>query len=93
MQGIIKGLGVQEEAKDYAVIFMCCVSLPMAILLGLYCGYGLEGMWYGFCLGTLALGLKYQWLIMQQDWEAISRKIRSKQDEEATTAVIVWDAP
>jgi len=76
MQGIIKGLGVQEGAQSSALWSFCAISLPMAYYFGFKLEWGLPGIWYGYSIGLINLNVLYAILIFQSsDWDEISRGI------------------
>ena len=83
MQGIIKGLGVQEGAQSAALFCFCCICIPCAYLFGFKLEMGLPGMWYGYSIGILVLNLMYGYLIVtDSDWDAISKRVQEEMQEE-----------
>jgi MATE family multidrug resistance protein len=57
------GAGVLRGAGDTRFPFLAnlvghyCVGLPVAILLGLYLGHGVIGLWWGLCAGLTAVAI------------------------------------
>ena len=76
LQGVIKGLGIQQRAQNSALVSFFCVGLPSAYLLAFHYGYGIEGLWYGYSIGLLILVLLYSFLIFTADWNEIVKNIR-----------------
>ena len=76
LQGVIKGLGIQQRAQNSALVSFFFVGLPSAYLLAFHYGYGIEGLWYGYSIGLLILVLLYSFLIFTADWNEIVKNIR-----------------
>ena len=71
MNGVIKGLGIQQEAKNYAFISFFFVGLPSSYMLGIRLEQGIYGLWYGFAIGLFVLNSFYINLITSTNWEDI----------------------
>jgi Na+-driven multidrug efflux pump len=46
-----------------------CVMLPFGYYWGgVYCGYGLMGLWAGMSLAWLVATIIFTWIVMRTDW-------------------------
>lgn len=59
LNGVIKGLGLQNKAQNFAFVSYFFIGLPSAYVFGIHLGFGLNGLWYGFAIGLLALTFFY----------------------------------
>lgn len=55
----LRGLAYVRPMIQVAFISYFVISLPLAYLLGIPMGYGLEGVWYSFPFGLTAAALQY----------------------------------
>jgi Na+-driven multidrug efflux pump len=65
MQGVIKGLGIQEQAQTPALICFLFISTPCAYVCGFMLEGGLAGMWYGYGIGMIILIIFYLIMIIR----------------------------
>lgn len=89
LQGVIKGLGIQQKAQNSAIFSFFFVGLPAAYLLAFRLGFGIEGLWYGYSMGLLTLCVMYSAILLQSDWDQVAKEIRRrlKESEEALPGV------
>ena len=74
--GVIKGLGLQDQAQNYAMFSFFLISLPASYLFSLTFEYGINGLWYGFSIGLFVLILFYLKLILFSNWNHIVIEIQ-----------------
>jgi MATE family multidrug resistance protein len=55
--GILRGVGETRPAAAFNLLGYYVLGLPLAYVLAFPLGYGLPGVWWGFCLGLLVVAL------------------------------------
>lgn len=70
LQGVVKGLGLQEEAQKSAGISFFLVGLPCAYLVASdkFLGLGTTGLWYGYLVGLVLLVVLYSRMLLNVDY-------------------------
>jgi MATE family multidrug resistance protein len=55
--GVLRGAGDTRFAFVANLVGHYCVGLPVAVLLGIYLGHGVIGLWWGLCAGLTAVAI------------------------------------
>lgn len=78
LQGVVKGLGLQEEAQKSAGISFFLVGLPCAYFVSSDAGLGLGelGLWYGYLVGLILLIVLYTRMLMNIDMVEIIQRVK-----------------
>ena len=69
---IVNALRASGDAKfplATGLIFMCGLSLPLGYFLGIYLGWGIIGVWIGFCADEWLRGLANTWRWRSKKWQ------------------------
>lgn len=86
LQGVFRGIGKQLFAFYMIVVSFYIIGLPLAYLIGIYWGMGLDGLWIGLAIGVSVLALSYIYLckfyfnwqkIADDAWERSERDLNS----------------
>lgn len=73
--GVVRGIGLQVQAQNLALISYLLVGLPSCYLMGIYLEFGFQGLLYGQGLGLLFILFLLGQLIASTDFEEESFKI------------------
>ena len=74
LNGFMKSMGKQCQATTI-VIFTCYIfQTALVYMLGIYFGYGLQGIYIGFTISTAILGLQYSICICFFDFDEIYKE-------------------
>lgn len=84
--GALRGMGRQHLCAGVNIVTFYCFALPLGIWLA-YHGWGLKGLWIGFCAALWSAGI-LEWIIVAcTRWEKeVSRTFR-RMDSHDTTEV------
>ena len=77
LNGVIKGLGLQQKAQKFAFISFFFISLPSAYIIAIRYEFGINGLWYGFAIGLLVINISYIFLIKSANWDTIVLDIQN----------------
>jgi len=69
IDGLFRGLGKQGTAFKVKLCCMWGIRLPTAGYLALYCGLGVQGIWWGSTIGLLITMIVYVFLALRIDWD------------------------
>ena len=65
------------------IISFYVVGLPLGYLIGIYYGYGLNGLWGGMIVGIFILASSYMYLsLVYFDWEKIANEAEERANDE-----------
>ncbi len=70
---IVNALRASGDAKfplATGLIFMWGLSLPLGYFLGIYLGWGIIGVWIGFCADEWLRGLANTWRWRSKEWQS-----------------------
>lgn len=88
LQGVVKGLGLQEEAQKYTGLCFFLVGLPCAYFVssnnGL--GFGEHGLWYGYLVGLVLLVTLYSRMLWNVDFTEVIKRVLEQNEEEERLA-------
>ena len=67
--GVIKALGLQDEAVKYYLISFWVISLSLAIWLGFYTSLGYYGIRFAILAAQIFLFFNFTFMVDNADWE------------------------
>ena len=75
--GALRGMGKQNVATRLIFAGFFLIGHPLSIILCFYAGLGMQGITFGFIIGSLSMGLLiYISIACFSNWEEISSQIR-----------------
>lgn len=82
MQSMIKALGLQKKVEVFSIFNNLIVGVPMAYLMAIPCGFGINGLWYGESVGLVLNLIGNSYIVFTSDWKEISQKCQDEMDRE-----------
>lgn len=71
LAGALRGAGDTRTTLYVGGASMWCVRLSIAYLLGLHFGWGIPGIWIGWCSDWCVRGVSFLWLFKRGNWRRI----------------------
>ena len=72
VQGIFRGSGRQALAATYNFVAFYVVGIPLAYVLGVRMGFGVEGLWWGITSGLCVIAIGGTIAILRSDWRKLA---------------------
>ena len=72
MLSAIKALGLQDRVQRFSMVNIFFVGLPLAYIMAIKLGFGINGLWFGQAIGFSLNLFGYGILVLTADWEQIS---------------------
>jgi MATE family multidrug resistance protein len=76
--GALRGAALQLAAAGINVVSYTVVGLPLAWALAIKAGWGLEGIWWGFCCAVLTAFVLAMLALGSVKWDEKARLAREK---------------
>ncbi|MCA9712442.1 MAG: MATE family efflux transporter, partial [Myxococcales bacterium] len=64
--GILRGLGATRPAAVFNLVGYYALALPLSAVAVLHLGLGLQGLWWGLCVGLAAIASALVWWIRRR---------------------------
>ena len=75
----MRGLGKQLHATLVVLISSYLVALPCSFYFGVYCGWGVRGLWFGCANGMIFENLIYYILLTHSvNWRRLALEVSNK---------------
>jgi len=68
LRGVIKALGLQKKAACINLSGHWGINITLQLLLGVYFGWGLDGLWIGKVLNEYYICSMYYFVLKKADW-------------------------
>jgi len=82
MSGILRGMG---RMAITGIVYICAyygIMLPVGCLLAFKAGWGVEGIWWAFALGTSIATLIFSVVLNKTNWNSLAGSISKKMEAE-----------
>ncbi|KAF5402918.1 Multidrug and toxin extrusion protein [Paragonimus heterotremus] len=66
--GIIRGAGLQYVGATICIVTLYIIGAPLGVCLIFFAHMGLEGLWWGLCVGIILSAVIYVTTILRLDW-------------------------
>ncbi|KAA3673704.1 multidrug resistance protein, MATE family [Paragonimus westermani] len=66
--GIVRGAGLQYVGATICIVTLYIVGAPLGVCLIFFAHMGLEGLWWGLCVGIILSAVIYVTTILRLDW-------------------------
>ena len=82
VQGIFRGSGRQALAAKYNFVAFYVIGIPLAYILGVRLGLGVEGLWWGITSGLFAIAIGGTTVILRSDWRKLASEATLRLNDE-----------
>lgn len=83
-QGVVRGLGVQEQVVKSILSIHWFINLPLCYCLAFPVGLGLKGLWIGQSTSLCLIGFLLNLKVLSADWIACADDAKRRSEKAKT---------
>ena len=80
-QGVVRGLGVQDQLVYFILMIYWCVQLPLCYAFAFVLGVGFRGLWLGQSTALILIGGCINYKVNRVDWHACSQEAKERSEK------------